>query len=239
MDYGRWSLPSPGVRYGQNLWLMLFALLALPGLARAGEPKQRVWTDADLAAGNQPGVGDTVVLRDFSKCFPHSAVSSENVKGKWWLRPYRTAQGEGKMLCVEQYDRKNKNPHECLAPALTYPVHLEGVYDIWIGTYRPIFGGGIDVKLTRDKVFGSIDPWEEEIRQWPPRKDQTGKLVEMFYKTADMTGQDIHLRQPRGTYQSYWWGFSNAHCAYIKLIRRAPGDVEREAAACARRNARG
>ena len=53
--------------------------------------------------------------------------------------------------------------------------------------------------------------------------------MECFFKTADMTGQDIQLRQPHGTYQSYWWGMCNAHVDYIKLIRRDPEDIKREA----------
>ena len=216
-----------------SLLLAAMTLLALPCPVLAEPSKPRTLTDADLAAGAKPEVGDTVILRDFAKCFPRSAVESKSVKGKWWLRPYRTAQGESKMLCVEERDKQSKDPHDYIAPALTYPVQLEGVYDIWVGTYRPIYGGGIDIKLTRDKVYGTIDPWEEEIRQWPPRKDQTGKLVEMFYKTADMTGQDIHLRQPKGTYQAYWWGLCNAHCAYLKLIRRDPAAVAKDAAALA------
>jgi hypothetical protein len=214
-------------------------LLAVAQAAIGQEPQSRVLREADLAAGKRPAVGDTVLLSDFTRCFPRSAISTENVKGKWWLRSFRTSEGEGKMLCVEQYDRDSKTPQDNLAPTLTLPLELEGVYDIWIGTYRPVYGGGLDIKLTRDKVFGTVDPWEEELRQWPPRPDQTGKLVEMFFKTADLTGQDLHLRQPHGTYQSYWWGLCNAHCAYIKLVRRAPEEVQREAAALAQQERKG
>lgn len=210
---------------------LALAIVGACGQTLADDAKPRTLTDADLTAGAKPAIGDVVMLRDFARCFPHSAVVSENVKGKWWLRPYRTAGNDAKMLCVEQRDKANNDPHDCIAPTLTYPVQLEGVYDIWVGTYRPICGGGMDIKLTRDKVFGTVDPWEEEIRQWPPRKDQIDKLVEMFWKTADVTGQDIHLRQPKGTYQSNWWGLCNAHCAYIKLVRRDPAEVERETAA--------
>jgi hypothetical protein len=205
------------------------AVLAISKLSLADQAKPRTLTDADLAAGRKPAIGDTVILSDFARCFPHSAISLESVKGKWWLRPYRTANSEGKMLCVEQRDKKN--PSTCIAPSLTYPANLEGVFDIWVGAYRPVFGGGIDIKLTRDKTYGTVDPWEEARRHWPPDNGQAGKLVEMFYKTADLTGQNIHLRQPKGTYQSGWWGLCNAHCAYVKLVRRAPADVQRDAVA--------
>ena len=69
------------------------------------------------------------------------------------------------MLCIEERDMDN--PQSCIAPELKYHLNLEGIYDIWVGTYRPIFGGGIDMKLTRDNTYAPIDPWQEEITQWP------------------------------------------------------------------------
>jgi len=185
-------------------------------------------TDSDLEAGKLPAYGDTIILSDFTRCRPRSAVSAASEKGKWWLRPYETASGAGKMLCVQERDMDD--PQSCIAPPLTYPLNLKGTYDIWVATYRPVFGGGIDVKLTRDKAYTCINPWEEEINQWPPPADKVGRLVECFYKTAQVDGQDIQFRQPFGTYQSLWWGLCNAHIAYIKLIRRLPSKVQHDEA---------
>ncbi|MCP4644725.1 MAG: hypothetical protein GY851_30065 [bacterium] len=185
-------------------------------------------TDADLAKGTLPAVGDTVMLTDFASCFPHSAITTASEKGKWWLRPY-TVNGEaGAMLCVEERDQEN--PATCIAPVLTYPIDLEGVYDISVGTYRPVYGGGIDIKLTRDKFYYTVTPREDGVKGWPPAEEKVGRLIECFYTTADLTGQGIHLRLPYGTYDSYWWGMCNAHVAYIKLVRRDPEDVARESA---------
>lgn len=182
---------------------------------------------AGVEGGKGPAFGESVVLADFERCAPSSALSRTSEKGKWWLRPYAVDGAGGAMLCVEERDRED--PQRCIAPALTYPVELEGVYDIWVGTYRvPLRGGGIDIKLTRDKVYDTIDPCEDGVRAWPPEDEKAGRLVEVFYKTADMTGQDIHLRQPHGTYGSLWWGLCNAHVAYIKLLRRDPADIARE-----------
>ena len=203
--------------------LAAIVLSALVAGSALSEPQ--VLTDASLASGQQPDTGDTVILSDFARCFPRSAIGSENKAGAWWLRPYKTSGGmEGKMLCVEARDKEK--PDTCVAPSLTYPLSLSGVYDIWVGTYRPEFGGGIDIKLTRDKVYGTIDPWECPIDAWPLKSGSAGKLVEVFWKTADVTGQNILLRQPHGTYQSLWWGLCNAHIAYIKLIRRDPAEVQ-------------
>jgi hypothetical protein len=206
--------------------LAAIVLSALVAGGVFGEP--RVLTEANLASGQNPEIGDTVILSDFARCFPHAAIGSENKAGTWWLRPYKTAAGtEGKMLCVEARDKEK--PETCIAPSLTYPLLLSGVYDIWVGTYRPEFGGGIDIKLTRDKVYGTIDPWEYQIDAWPLKPGSAGKLVEVFWRTADISGQNILLCQPHGTYQSLWWGLCNAHIAYVKLIRRDPAEVQKAA----------
>ncbi|MCX7425399.1 MAG: hypothetical protein NTW96_07200 [Planctomycetia bacterium] len=209
----------------RGLWTAFIVVLVL--LAVRVEAAEL--TEADLDAGKRPAVGDSVLLKDFSRCTPNAAVVGQNVKGKWWLRPYRTSSGAtGKMLCVEARDKDN--PQTCIAPELTYPVNLDGVYDIWVGTYQPLFGGGIDIKLSRDKVYGTIDPQEVSIGQWPLPRDQYGTLVQVLFKTADLTGQQIHLRQPHGTYQSLWWGLCNAHVAAIKLVRRDPEEVKHQEA---------
>jgi len=186
-------------------------------------------TDEDIKAGRQPQVGDTVVLDGFANCSPSSAIRQESVEGKWWLRDYRTADGRTRtMLCVEERDRDA--PASCIAPELTYDVNLEGVYDIWVGTYRDVGFGGIDIKLSNDRVYMPINPCDDGVTAWPQPADQVGRLAECFYKTADLTGQDIHLRQPHGTYGTFWWGWCKAHVAYLKLVRRDPESVKQEAA---------
>ena len=188
-------------------------------------------TDRDLVAGVKPAIGDIVILSDFAKCTPRSAISPTSAKGKWWLRPYRTASGGGQMLCVEARDKQY--PQTCIAPTLTWPLRLQGVYDIWVGTYRPDFGGGIDIRVSGDKAFTHIDPWEEAFNQAnPPAK--VGNLGEYLFKTASLDGKRLQIRQPKGTYQSFWWGLCNAHIAYIKLIRRDPAQVAAETARMAK-----
>ena len=179
-------------------------------------------TERDLAAGFEPSIGDTVILSDLARCQPQHAIALENVKGKWWLRRYTTESGQGEMLCVEQRDMQD--PQSCLAPALTYPLRLEGTYDIWVGTYRDVAQGGIDIKLSGDTTYFPIRPaLEDAIDQWPPT--DTGRLVECFWTTRELAGQEILLRQPHGTYGTIWWGMCNAHVAYIKLIRRDPAQL--------------
>lgn len=133
------------------------------------------------------------------------------------------------MLCVEARDKEQ--PESCLVPTLTYPLDLSGTYDVWVGTYRPKYGGGVDLKLTRDKVYATIDPWQTDLRVWPPPPEKIGRLVEVLWKTDTLDGQNLHLRQPHATFQSMWWGLCNSHVAYLKLVRRDPRQVGRERAA--------
>ncbi|MBP8954719.1 MAG: hypothetical protein KBI47_20185, partial [Armatimonadetes bacterium] len=62
-------------------------------------------TDADILAGKTPQVGDVVILSDFSRCEPATAIGAQSEKGKWWLRPYKTATTSGMMLGIEERDR--------------------------------------------------------------------------------------------------------------------------------------
>ena len=195
-------------------------------------------TQDDLDAGTQPAIGDTALFDRFDRCSPESALAEESVQGKWWLRGYKAGARGGTMLCIEERDQKD--PQGCIAPELTYPLALDGRFDIWVGTYRvPLNGGGIDIKLTRDKVYSVVNPREDGVKQWPPSEEKVGRLVECFYKTASLTGQNIHLRQPHGTYDSRWWGLCNAHIAYIRLVKRAPNALRDEKEATAALERRG
>ena len=191
----------------------------------------KLLTECDLDAGVSPAIGDTVILGDWTRCRPQTAVTAESIRGRWWRRPYEADGGRGVMLCVEQRDKDY--PESCLAPALTYPLRLEGTYEIWVGTYRDVAQGGIDIKFSGDTAYHSIRPaMGDAISEWPPT--DTGKLVECLWQTAALSGQDICLRQPHGTYGTFWWGLCNAHIAYLKLIRRDPAQVRREETELAR-----
>jgi len=117
-------------------------------------------TEADLDVGKQPAIGDCVLLKDFSRCTPDAAVVGQSEKGKWWLRPYRTSSGAtGKMLCVEARDKEN--PQTCIAPELTYPTKLDGLYEIWVGTCPNILRQEVDAGLTPSRVKGERVEWQD------------------------------------------------------------------------------
>ena len=133
-------------------------LLGISTVSRTAE----ILTDEDIRAGRMPKIGDVLMLTDFAHCHPRSAIRQESVKGKWWMRSYRTESGAtGEMPCVEERDMDD--PASCMAPELNYELNLEGVYDIWVGTYRGIAYGGIDIKLSSDPVYQPIMPYDDGI----------------------------------------------------------------------------
>ena len=66
---------------------------ALSQLDDGGVPSMkqegRILRDLDLRDGQIPAIGDTVILEDFARCLPRSALDSVSTKGRWWLRPFK------------------------------------------------------------------------------------------------------------------------------------------------------
>ena len=81
---------------------------------------------------------------------------------------------------------------ESSAPEVTYPVGRSGWHEIYIGIYRIPFhqqGPMVQVKLTDDPAY-------TVLRGRPGVKDhQENWIDEIFWKAADLTGQDIIFRQ--------------------------------------------
>jgi len=201
--------------------VLAFVLTVLPGAAADA----KMLAQADLDGGAAPQPGDQVVLRDFSRLTPQDALSNKSTRGKWWLRPYKTDDGqEGIMLITVERDMDR--PETCLVPQVTYPLNLNGWYEVWVATYRGPYGGGIDVRLTADDCFLHIDP--QQVAQHPQRpKPRVGAIVEINFKPAvDLTGQSLVIQQPFGSYESFHWGFCEASLAYVRLIRLSDEQVK-------------
>ena len=181
-------------------------------------------TQADLDRGAEPQPGDEVILDDFSKLTPQTALTKKPERGKWWLRPYVQDGKRGTMLMAVARDMEK--PEACIVPQVTYPLSLKGWYEVWIATYRGAYGGGIDVRLSGEDCFVHIDP--QQI-PWKPKgpKPRVGAIVELNYKPAgDIAGQSLIFQQPYGTYESFHWGFCEAALAYVRLVRLSDEQVE-------------
>lgn len=199
---------------GCSIWLVCAQILLGADLSQA-----------DLNLGAIPKPGDSILLCDFSKLTPQSALSDRSQRGKWWLRPYREADGGPEKTMLMTVERDMDHPETCLVPRVTYPLKLEGWYEVWIGTYRNSYGGGVDVKLTGDDCFVHMNP-QQVARHAKRPKPRIGAIVELNYKPAvDLTGQDIEFQQPYGSYQSFHWGFCEASLAYIRLVRLSDEQV--------------
>jgi len=191
----------------------LIAVVLLACVAKAD-----TLTPKDLQGGVTPKPGDQIVLDDFSNLAPNDVFSKTSVRGKWWLRQYKTDSGKhGTMLMTVERDMDK--PETCLVPRVTLPLNLKGWYEVWVATYRGPYGGGIDVKLSGDECFIHIDPQQvADAPGWP--KPRVGAIVEINYKpAADLTGQNMVFQQPFGTYESFHWGFCEASLAYVRLVK--------------------
>ncbi len=181
-------------------------------------------TQADLDRGAKPKAGDEIILRDFSRLSPKNATTTKSQRGKWWLRPYQEKDGQ-KHTMLMTVERDMEKPESCIVPTVTYPLGLDGWYEIWIGTYRGAYGGGVDVRVSKDDCFVHIDPQQVAFHAKRP-KPRVGAIVEMNYKPAvDISGQNILIRQPFGTFESWHWGFCEASLAYIRMVKLSDEQV--------------
>ena len=94
------------------------------------------------------------------------------------------------------------------APEIAYSPDRSGWYRIYVGIYRKPFeeSKAVDVRLSRDPAFTTLEGGEGGKDQ------QENWLDEVYWKTADLTGQDFHFRQitfPR---------IRHAWVAFVKLV---------------------
>lgn len=159
------------------------------------------------AAQAQAAASAPVYLADLSVCRPSTALTRKARPRKWLLLDYETESGQGVMLVAGQ------NTH---APEITLPLQVAGWHAISFGLRS--YGAGEDethlqVRLSSDRAFTLIKH----------RPEQRDRLDEYYWKTADLSGQQIVLRQ-------YWRQLDAADpdslanpckgvwLAYVKLV---------------------
>jgi hypothetical protein len=114
-------------------------------------------------------------------------------------RPEKTRSFEGTMLIAVEESR---------APAVTYAIKRGGWHEIYIGVYRKPFTEAkrVQVKLSRDPAFTTLAGIPGETDH------QENWIDEIFWKSADMTGEDIIFKQIIQPEVHHAW------VAFIKLI---------------------
>jgi len=175
---------------------------AVPGQALAGN-----------AAAQSGSHGAAVLLCDLSRLAPPGSVSRDGIVGTWHMVDYEIEEGKGVMLYGEPASK---------ARPLTLTLGQKGWYQVRFGIYYGAGGGSIidrilQVKLTSDPAYSRIA--NEPIRaskdgNYPEKLVQWTEIVEVFWKCADLTGQDLIIARPeRGTMTEL-----QSNLAYIRLV---------------------
>lgn len=158
-------------------------------------------------------------LTDMSRCQPASALSSKPRRNHWRLLDYETAHFKGVMIVAGQNTQ---------APEVTLPLNRKGWHAIYLGIHphcvSHIFQNKtstaddesrLQVRLTSDSTFSLL------THKWDP--EAATRIVDFFWKYADLTGEDIVLRQFAkevfpGSGTASGTICSSAWLAYIKLV---------------------
>ena len=110
--------------------------------------------------------------------------SSKNIKDYWRSIPYRLEEFKGTSLACSSYTHPEP---------LTLRLGVAGIYKIYLVTKYPIVGKfGLRVKLTGDLCFESLDV---DLNRQGNEYPEWWVAVEVFWKEADLTGQDVVLAE--------------------------------------------
>lgn len=167
---------------------------------------------AEVATPIEKAPGGGTFCADLSRAEPASALTRDFAPGRWQLVDYETDEGvKGSMV----YARPEE---EC--GTLTLPLEATGPHRIYLGfnsTNSHYVGwsshGQIDVRLTRDPGFKRVSAETGGAEG----QDLFKSVQECHWKTADLTGQALHFRQPQAPYR---WpresGLTNL--AYVRVV---------------------
>lgn len=185
-------------------------------------------------------LGTEIIISDMGACSPASAISDGWGEGVWHRVPYELENGtKGVMLFAEPEDH---------APELTLKLNVTGTYKIHVGmnygfsvyqnahTNRLVEWdyGAIFLKLTNDIGFtriGSekydqhaVGKFREKFLPEKHGKHSFNTIYETYWKTADLTGQDLILQPPGEPYDNKYYS-QLANISYIRLIPAYEEDI--------------
>jgi hypothetical protein len=158
--------------------------------------------------------GKPVYLTDLSGFGPAGALSGKSRTGHWRTLEYEAEGLEGTMLLAGP---------ETAAPDISYPLGVAGWHAISFGVLddgrNPV---RIMVRLSGEKTFTILTLPEGD-------RPEAGRITELFWKAADITGQELVLGQVTwqvargdgpGTRQC-----TKANVAYVKLTPMSDAEV--------------
>ncbi|MGE3384888.1 MAG: hypothetical protein AB7L70_18320 [Pyrinomonadaceae bacterium] len=175
-----WNNTQAGVRCRRTTVFAVLFVLACLSLLPSEATGQNVAFEHDKWERSK----DAIVVSDMSVVTPQSALSRDVRRVRQWK--------------VLEYETKGGLKGKCIAslpdtgaPAVTLPLDLKGWYAIYVGLGgmgRFAFGQESEarLKLTNDVAY--------QHRRYTGARDD---IDEVFFKAADLTGQDLHIAQMR------------------------------------------
>ena len=145
----------------------------------------------------------TIYLTDMSKCLPQSALAQTLQPKHWQVAEYEAEGLSGTMVVVGRLSD---------APDLRYLLDVKGWHAIHVGYSTQIHGerSSIRVRLKSDPCFTTIT--DDELDEL-----DVMTLREVFWKYADLTGEEILFGQHRKGAGSPTSGMQSGAVAYVKL----------------------
>ena len=157
-------------------------------------------------------VEHATIVSDLSQCRPAGALSERRARWRWTKVPYQAGGIAGTLLMAGP---------ETQAPPVTLGLGVQGWHGIFLGVYSDQWAGPdcLRVKLTGDPCFVPV------VRA-DPGFDSTILIDDVFWKYADLTGQDLTIAQMAS---------GSGRQAGLAYVRLAPLSAEEVAAVLADR----
>lgn len=166
-------------------------------------------------------------LSDLNRCQPAAALCDRGKRHCWRMLDYQTDSFQGVMLMAGR---------ETEAPEVTYPLKVQGWHRVYVGMFntawRPYVDQYLWIKLKDDPAFSVLLLPRPSKKAWgvPSNDNDQGHWIEeVFWKTADLTGETVSFQQPCRLIvpngQTYGNECNVVWVAYIKLVRLTREEV--------------
>lgn len=154
-----------------------------------------------------------VYLTDLQNAQPASALAAESRRGVWRMLPYTSHPlPDGRTISGTLLAATTTSD----APMITLPLGRLGWHRVYVGVYRKPFAQAkeVQVRLTRDTAFTFLEGRAGD------KDHQANWIDDIYWRTADLTGQDIVLRQTLLPDPKECW------VGYIKLIPLSEAEID-------------
>ena len=164
-----------------------------------------------------PGHDAAVYITDLEHCQPATSLSTTPRRRAWHVQPYETADLSGHLLSAGE---------ETAAPEVALGLERSGWHRICVGVY-PEHGvrAAVEVKLSNDSCYSLLHVGED----WKGSSPHGHNVHELWWKEADLTGQELYIRQvctpTGGADEPASVACERTKLAYIKLVPLSEDEV--------------